>query len=44
MENKINLIVADNNKNLRVDVFISKKEKEISRTRAKNLILNKKLK
>ena len=44
MEKKINLIVADNNKNLRVDVFISKKENDISRTRAKNLILNKKLK
>ena len=29
---------------LRVDVFINKKEKNISRTRIKNLILDKKLK
>ena len=44
MEKKINLIVNEKNKNLRVDVFINKKENEISRTRVKNLILNKKLK
>ena len=44
MEKKINLIVKDEDKNLRVDVFINKKESEISRTRVKNLILNKKLK
>ena len=44
MEKKINLIVKDNDKNLRVDVFINKKENGISRTRIKNLILNKKLK
>ena len=44
MEKKINLIVKDDDKNLRVDVFINKKENVISRTRAKNLILNKKLK
>jgi 23S rRNA pseudouridine1911/1915/1917 synthase len=44
MEKKINLIVKDNDKNLRVDVFINKKENDISRTRIKNLILNKKLK
>ncbi|MDC3207790.1 RluA family pseudouridine synthase [Candidatus Pelagibacter sp.] len=44
MEKKINLIVEDNDKNLRVDVFINKKENEISRTRVKNLILNKNLK
>ena len=43
MEKKINLIVADKDKNLRVDVFINKKENDISRTRIKNLILNKKL-
>ena len=30
--------------NLRVDVFINKKEKLISRTRVKNLILNQNLK
>ena len=44
MEKKINLIVKDEDKNLRVDVFINKKESIISRTRAKNLILDKKLK
>ena len=44
MEKKINLIVEDNDKNLRVDAFINKKENKISRTRIKNLILNKKLK
>ena len=44
MEKKINLIVKDNEKNLRVDVFICKKESELSRTRIKNLILEKKLK
>ena len=44
MEKKINLIVKNEDKNLRVDVFINKKENEISRTRIKNLILNKKLK
>ena len=44
MEKKINLIVKDEDKNLRVDVFINKKENELSRTRVKNLILNKKLK
>ena len=44
MEKKINLIVKDNDKNLRVDVFINKKENEISRTRVKNLILNQNLK
>ncbi len=44
MKKKINLIVKDGDKNLRVDVFINKKENEISRTRIKNLILNKKLK
>ena len=44
MEKKINLIVKDEDKNLRVDVFINKKENEISRTRIKNLILSKKLK
>ena len=43
MEKKINLIVTDEDKNLRVDVFINKKENDLSRTRVKNLILNKKL-
>ena len=44
MEKKINLIVKDKDKNLRVDVFINKKENDISRTRIKNLILKNKLK
>ena len=44
MKKKINLIVKDNDENLRVDVFINKKENDISRTRVKNLILDKRLK
>ena len=44
MKKKINLIVNDEDKNLRVDVFINKKEDKISRTRIKNLILNRNLK
>jgi 23S rRNA pseudouridine1911/1915/1917 synthase len=44
MKKKINLIAKDNDKNLRVDVFINKKENDISRTRIKNLILDKKIK
>ena len=43
MEKNINLIVEDNENDLRVDVFINKREKLISRTRIKNLILKKKL-
>ena len=38
------MIVEDAYKNLRVYVFINKKENKISRTRIKNLILDKKLK
>ena len=44
MKKKINLIVKDNDENLRVDAFINKKENDISRTKVKNLILDKKLK
>ena len=44
MKKKINLIVKESNKDMRVDVFINSKENEISRTRIKNLILGKKLK
>ncbi len=44
MKNIINLIVKDNENGQRVDQFISNKEKDLSRTRVKNLILNKKLK
>ena len=43
MEKKINLIVEDKDKKIRVDVFIANKEKSISRTRIKNLILGKQL-
>ena len=43
MKNIIKLIVENQDKNLRIDTFLSKK-KEISRTRVKNLILKKKLK
>jgi len=44
MKNTIKLIVENDDKNLRVDVFINKKEKSLSRTRIKNLILKKKIK
>jgi len=37
------LIVENNEKNIRVDVFIKKRESDLSRTRIKNLILDKKL-
>ena len=44
MKNTINLIVKEIEKTQRVDQFLSNKEKDLSRTRIKNLILNKKLK
>ena len=44
MEKNINFIVEENENNLRVDVLINKREKLISRTRVKNLILKEKLK
>ena len=44
MKKKINLIVNQAENKLRVDIFIKKREKIISRSRIKNLILNKKLK
>ena len=44
MEKKIKLIVKEINKNMRVDVFINKNEKDLSRTRIKKLILDHKLK
>ena len=44
MEKNINLIVLENENNLRVDVLINKREELISRTRIKNLILKEKLK
>jgi 23S rRNA pseudouridine1911/1915/1917 synthase len=44
MKKNINLIVNKDENNLRLDVFVNKREELISRTRIKNLILNKKLK
>ena len=44
MEKNINLIVEADENNLRLDVFVNKREKLISRTRIKNLILKEKLK
>ena len=44
MKNTINLIVDSKSQNLRIDQYISNNEKDLSRTRVKNLILNKKLK
>ena len=44
MEKKINFIATESDVNLRIDIFITNKEKDISRTRVKNLILDKKLK
>ena len=44
MEKKINLIVNQAENKLRVDIFIKKREEIISRSRIKNLILDKKLK
>jgi hypothetical protein len=41
MKNIINLIVKDEDKVQRVDVFIKNKEDSLSRTRIKNLILKK---
>ena len=44
MKKSINLITQSEDHNLRVDVFVNKKESTLSRTRIKNLILNEKLK
>ena len=44
MKKTINLIVKENENNLRLDVFINKRVELISRTRIKNLILKEKLK
>ena len=40
MDNKINYIVGNGEINQRIDVFLNKKNSELSRTRIKNLILN----
>ena len=44
MKKKINLIVEEIDKNLRVDVFINKKKMILVELELKNLILDKKLK
>ena len=44
MKKNINFIVEESENNLRVDILINKREKLISRTRIKNLILKGKLK
>ena len=44
MEKNINLIVEENENNLRVDVLINRREGLISRTRVKKLIIKEKLK
>ena len=44
MKNTIKLIVSNYDKNQRIDVYLNKKNKHISRSRIKNLILKKKLK
>ena len=43
MEKNINLIVEEDENNLRLDVFINKREGSISRTKIKNLIIKEKL-
>ena len=44
MKNIIKLIVNDSEKEIRIDLFLAKKKKELSRTRVKNLILKENLK
>ena len=44
MKKTINLLVKTEENNQRVDTFISNKEKSLSRTRIKNLILKRNLK
>ena len=44
MKNIINIIVKEEENGSRIDSFVSKKEKKLSRTRIKNLILQKNLK
>ena len=43
MKKKINFIVKESESNIRVDIYINKLENDLSRTRIKNLILDKKL-
>jgi len=44
MKNIIKLIVHECEKSIRIDTFIAKEKKDLSRTRVKNLILNENLK
>ncbi len=44
MKNIINLIVNENEINQRIDTYIANKERTLSRTKVKNLIINKNLK
>tara|TARA_B100001173_G_scaffold27687_1_gene21733 strand:+ start:35 stop:1012 length:978 start_codon:yes stop_codon:yes gene_type:complete len=44
MKNITKLIVDETEKEIRIDIFLTNKQKELSRTRIKNLILNEKLK
>ena len=44
MKNIINLIVNENEINQRIDIYIANKERKLSRTKIKNLILKEKLK
>ena len=44
MKNIIKLIVGETDKEIRIDLFLTNKKKELSRTRVKNLILKEKLK
>ena len=43
MKNIINLIVNENETNQRIDIYIANKERNISRSKVKNLIINKNL-
>ena len=44
MKNTIKLIVGESEKEIRIDLYLTNKKKELSRTRVKNLILKEKLK
>ena len=44
MKNIINFIVKEDDNNKRVDIILANHDKSLSRTRVKNLILNRKLK
>tara|TARA_B100000029_G_C17135020_1_gene800223 strand:- start:30 stop:680 length:651 start_codon:yes stop_codon:yes gene_type:complete len=44
MKNIINLIVKEDEIDQRIDVYLANKQKELSRTRVKKLIINKKVK